>query len=96
MPNEPVRVTMGPNGRLLVPVELRDAMGLAGGGELILEPQEDGTLLLLTPAQAVRRVQAWAARFHDPEGLTATAALQAMRNEDAALEEDREPSGEPA
>jgi AbrB family looped-hinge helix DNA binding protein len=50
------RARMEANGRVLIPAELRARLGLPGGGELLIEPQEDEALLLMTRARAVARV----------------------------------------
>lgn len=52
-----VAVKLGAGGRLVIPGELRAAMGIRPGDILILVREEEG-LRMLTPAQAVARAQA--------------------------------------
>jgi AbrB family looped-hinge helix DNA binding protein len=87
MPMAVGRVTMGANGRVLIPLALREAMGLPEGGELLIEQQEDGTLLLMTREQAIRSVQDWAKQFRDPGGKSGTELLREMRDDDIAADE---------
>ncbi len=51
-------VTVAPNGRVSLPVEVRRRLGIERGGNLLLDDEgEAGALTLLTPEAAVRRVQ---------------------------------------
>jgi AbrB family looped-hinge helix DNA binding protein len=52
-----VAVKLGAGGRLVIPGELRAALGIEPGNTLILVLEDDG-LRLLTPRQAVARAQA--------------------------------------
>jgi GNAT superfamily N-acetyltransferase/bifunctional DNA-binding transcriptional regulator/antitoxin component of YhaV-PrlF toxin-antitoxin module len=77
-------VRMAANGRLVVPAELRAAIGMRHGGTLVVEV-ENGTLRLVPFADVVRRVQEEVARYVDPERSLAD-ELMAERREEAARE----------
>lgn len=49
-------VKMGTNGRFVLPVEVRRALGVADGGSLVVRLVDD-EVRLSTPAAAVRRAQ---------------------------------------
>ena len=55
-------VKLSDNGRILIPLALRRAMGIKPGDELVLEV-EDGTLRASTRVARLRRVQALARTF---------------------------------
>ena len=77
-----VPVRLGPQGRLVVPVELRRELGLAEGSELTA--RSDGRRLILEPrAEVLRRVRG---RF---AGVRTSLAdeLVADRREEAARED---------
>lgn len=57
-----MHVTLTPNGRMSLPADLRKRLGLAGGGELLIEETQDG-IVLRTVAQAVAHAQALARKF---------------------------------
>lgn len=46
------------NGRVLLPAAIRRALGLLYGSELLVTLEEDGRVVLTTPATAWTRVQA--------------------------------------
>ena len=73
-------VTMGDRGRLVVPQELRDRIGLDAGSTLVLV-DTDGGLVLLTREQAKARVRA------DLAGLDLVDDLLAERRLAAATED---------
>mgnify|MGYP003579032419 CR=1 FL=1 len=52
-----VNVTMSSNGRICIPADVRERLGLKDGGSLTLEETEHG-LLLSTVEQRVRKAQA--------------------------------------
>lgn len=52
-----MRLTIAENGRLLIPAELRAALGLKAGGPVVARV-EDGALVVEPLGVAVRRVQA--------------------------------------
>lgn len=49
-----MKVTIDKAGRIIVPKQLRDAMGLTGGEELDISVREDGRLELEVPATPMR------------------------------------------
>lgn len=76
------RVTMGDRGRLVIPAELRERVGLDAGSELMLLDTPAG-LALLTRDQLLARVRA------DLAGVDLVGELLAERRR-AALQEDAE------
>jgi AbrB family looped-hinge helix DNA binding protein len=56
------RLNVAPNGRVVLPVEVRRRLGLSEGGDLLMEETPDG-LVLRTVAQAVAHAQAIARRY---------------------------------
>lgn len=80
-------VRVDASGRLVVPREMRDALGLpAGGGPLRLWV-EDGELRGLAPAMALRRVQARVRALVPPGGPSLGDELRALRREEAARDD---------
>jgi AbrB family looped-hinge helix DNA binding protein len=77
------QVRLGPQGRLVVPVELRRELGLAEGTEMAI--RSDGGRLILEPrAEILRRLRR---RFdHVPEGVSLADELAADRQEKARRE----------
>jgi AbrB family looped-hinge helix DNA binding protein len=75
-----VQVRLGPQGRLVVPVELRRELGLEEGTEMAI--RSDGRRLILEPrAEVLRRLRR---RFaHVPEGVSLADELAADRQEEA-------------
>lgn len=73
-------VVMGDRGRLVIPVEVRNAAGLEEGTKLVLFTSEDG-LVLMTREQLRRRVS------EDLAGLDLVGELLADRRR-AAADED--------
>jgi AbrB family looped-hinge helix DNA binding protein len=74
------QVTMGDRGRLVIPAELRDRVGLAEGVPLILLEAPHG-LVLLTRAQLQELVRA------DLAGLDLVGELLAERRAESAAED---------
>lgn len=64
----PIKLRLGPDGRVLIPAAFRDALGLSEGDTLIASI-DDGELNLLTRRAAVRRAQAIVRQFV-PEGVS--------------------------
>lgn len=60
-----VRVHLGANGRIVVPAEVREALGLSEGDRLLLRATPEG-LELLTPRMALRSVQRRLAKHRKP------------------------------
>ncbi len=77
-------VKMGTNGRFVLPVEVRRALGVADGDTLVVRLVDD-EVRLATPAAAVRRAQR-AVRAYLQEGRSLADELLAERRADAARE----------
>jgi len=75
-------VRLGPQGRIVVPAELRRELDLEEGTELAI--RTDGRRLILEPRREVlRRLRR---RFADVDGVSLAAELAADRVEDARRE----------
>ena len=79
-----VHVTMGPNGRLVIPARLRAALQMERGGPLVASV-EDGTIKLEPLDKVIRRVQANVRRYV-PEGSDLAAELSEDRRREAEVE----------
>ena len=79
----PLPIRLGPQGRLVVPVELRRELGLEEGTEMAI--RSDGRRLILEPRDEVlRRLRR---RFADvSDGISLADELAADRREDARRE----------
>jgi bifunctional DNA-binding transcriptional regulator/antitoxin component of YhaV-PrlF toxin-antitoxin module len=64
-PRLSMRLTMGGDGRLLIPAELRDAVGIERGAVVIAEV-EDGRLVLESYDARIDRLQARLAKYKRP------------------------------
>jgi AbrB family looped-hinge helix DNA binding protein len=82
--SRPVRLTVGENGRLLIPAELRAALGLRAGGP-VMARVEAGALVVEPLDMIVRRVQASMRQYVRP-GESLVDALIADRRAEAARE----------
>jgi AbrB family looped-hinge helix DNA binding protein len=80
----PVKLRLGPDGRVVIPAAFREALGLSEGDTLIASI-EDGELHLLTVAAAVRRAQSIVRRFV-PEGVSLIDELIADRRREVESE----------
>jgi AbrB family looped-hinge helix DNA binding protein len=56
------RLNLAPNGRLVIPVAMRAALGLEAGGKLVAR-LVDGAILLEPVGAAIARAQAMVARY---------------------------------
>ena len=75
---------LGPQGRLVVPAELRRELGLAEGSELAI--RSDGRRLILEPrAEVLRRLRR---RFAAVGDVSLVEALAAEREEEARREDE--------
>ncbi len=84
---QPVRVvTLGPQGRLVVPAPLREAMGLKEGDQLVTGI-EDGRLVMETRANVLRRLQEHL-KATAPPGASLVDELIADRREEARTERE--------
>ncbi|GLV48946.1 hypothetical protein TJA_20490 [Thermus sp. LT1-2-5] len=76
---------LGAKGRLVLPKEVRKALGLKEGDRILLRVREDGTLELLPARQVARRARG---RFaHLLQGQSLVEELLAERREEARREE---------
>lgn len=78
------RTRIGEGGRFVIPAELRKALGLNPGDEVVLVLEDDG-LRLMTVDQAVRRAKALVRAFVS-EGVSLVDELLEERREEAARE----------
>lgn len=79
----PHQVRLGPQGRLVVPVELRRELGLEEGTEMAI--RSDGRRLILEPrAEVLRRLRRRFAKV--PDGASLADELAADRQEEARRE----------
>jgi len=79
-----VRMRIGAKGRLVIPVAMRGALGIADGDVLDLRVV-DGELRIATIRETVRRVQERAKRYIKP-GVSLADELSAERREAAQIE----------
>jgi AbrB family looped-hinge helix DNA binding protein len=86
MAETPIQVRLGPQGRLVVPVELRRELGLEEGTEMAI--RSDGRRLILEPrAEILRRLRR---RFSKvPDGINLANELTADRREEARRESEK-------
>ncbi len=77
-------VTLGKNGRLVIPAQYRRKMGVAEGDKLILR-FEDNALRVMTPNQALRSAQELVRRYI-PEGRSLSEELIAERRRESGDE----------
>lgn len=83
MSTPPVPVRLGPQGRLVVPVELRRELGLEEGTELAI--RSDGRRLILEPrAEVLRRLRKRFAKI--PDEVSLADELIAERRDEARSE----------
>lgn len=81
---EHYRVQIAANGRMVLPVGLRQQLHVEGGGLLIIR-EDEGRLVLESVDDAVRRAQALVRRYA-PEAKNVADELLAERRSDAARE----------
>jgi AbrB family looped-hinge helix DNA binding protein len=79
-----VKVRLGPDGRVVIPASIREALGLKEG-DVLFARLEGGEIKLLTPEAAMRRAQAIVRQFV-PEGVSLVDELIADRRREAARE----------
>ncbi len=72
------QINVAPNGRMSLPAELRNRLGLLGGGALIVEETSDG-LILRTVAQSVAHAQALARKYTADKPQASVDAFLASR-----------------
>ena len=78
------KVRLGPDGRVVIPAAMREALGLKEG-DVLFARLEGGEIKLLTPQAAMRRAQAIVRQFV-PEGVSLVDELIADRRREAARE----------
>jgi len=93
---EQLTVKVDASGRLVIPRDLRDALGIPDGGELRLSVR-DGELRATTRLAALRRIRAELRALPAAEAPLASDALIAERRAEAAcgLHEDQAPAPGP-
>jgi AbrB family looped-hinge helix DNA binding protein len=79
-----VRARIGAGGRIVIPANLRRALGVGVGDELLLRV-EDGELRAATRRAALNKAQAIVRRFV-PDGVLLSDELIADRRREAAVE----------
>ena len=77
---KPIAVKVSASGRLSLPSELRNALGLKGPGHVILT-MDDGTLTVRTMAQALERVRALARPYAPKDRLASEELISERRLE---------------
>jgi AbrB family looped-hinge helix DNA binding protein len=78
------KVSLGPDGRVVIPAAFRDALGLKEG-DTLMASVENGELRMMTIPAAVRRVQAIVRQFV-PEGASLVDELLEDRRREAERE----------
>ncbi len=81
-----MKLQVGPGGRIVIPADVRQAMGIEEGSTLFCR-FEKGELTLGTAQAVMKRVQA-AVRQYVPEGVSLVDELIADRRREAAKEEE--------
>jgi AbrB family looped-hinge helix DNA binding protein len=77
-------VKLGPGGRIVIPADMRDAMGLKPGDGILLS-YEEGAMRLVTLAETVRQLQDMTNQYV-PEGVSLVDGFIAERRAAAAKE----------
>ena len=81
--NKPVKVHVGPQGRIVIPAHIRKALDIHPG-EVLIARVEDGRLVLESREQILARVQSWFAKV--PREVSLVDELIAERREEARKE----------
>lgn len=81
-----LELALAPDGRIVIPASVREAMGLKDGGRLYGR-LDDGELRLFTPATGARKLQAIIRKFV-PEGVSLSEELIRERRAEAEREQD--------
>jgi AbrB family looped-hinge helix DNA binding protein len=87
----PVKVRLGPDGRVVIPAAFREALGLKDG-DVLIASADRGELRLLTIPAAVRRAQAIVREFV-PEGVSLVDELIEDRRREIEREEQNAQRG---
>ncbi len=75
-------LNVAPNGRVVLPADIRRRMGLSEGGTLLVEETPDG-LILRTVAQSVAQARALARRYTADKPETSVDAFLANRRSES-------------
>jgi AbrB family looped-hinge helix DNA binding protein len=75
-----VRAKLAEGGRIVIPVEYRQALGLHVGDEVILR-LEDGEVRIFTPQQAIKRAQELVRRYASEGRLLSDELLEERKME---------------
>ena len=78
----PIKVTVNPNGRMSLPTEVLEHLGLSGGGTLLVDETGDGVKLRTIP-QAIAHSQAHAMQFTTGHADASVNAFLARRREES-------------
>lgn len=84
------RVRLGPQGRIVIPMALRESLGFSPGDELVAWV-EDGQLVIEKPEHILERLQSWFSSI--PKEISLTDELIAERRAEAE-KENREAEAE--
>ncbi len=79
-------VTVGANGRMNLPADLRQRQGIASPGRIYIETDKDGEARIVTLEQRIKRIQALMRPFIRP-GVSVVDELIAERRAEAAKDE---------
>jgi len=85
--SEPIRVRIAAGGRIVIPADIRQSLGVREGDELLIIREGDG-IRMTTVLQTAKEVQAFFEKFKKP-GENVVDEFLAERREEA-LREDRE------
>ena len=75
-----IRAKLAEGGRIVIPVEYRQALGLHVGDEVILR-LEDGEVRIFTPQQAIKRAQELVRRYVPEERSLSDELLEERKME---------------
>jgi AbrB family looped-hinge helix DNA binding protein len=81
--NGSTSVRVGPQGRIVIPANIRRSLSIKPGEELLIRV-EDGRLVLESRAQVLERVQSWFAKI--PKEVNLADELIAQRREEIRKE----------
>jgi len=84
-PGQPAQVKVSPQGRIVIPAEMRRDLGV-GPGETLVARLEGDRLVLEKPANVLRRLKSRFAQV--PEGVSLAEELLAERRDEAKNEEE--------
>lgn len=83
------RLKIGPGGRVVIPADLRQALGVAEG-DTLLATLADGELRLLSTSSVVKRAQAMVKASIPAGGASLVDELLADRRREVELEQERD------